>query len=80
MAILNATNVRSDFYNVLSDVATTHEPTYITSKTGTVVMISEEDYKAMQESLFLLSVPNMRESILEGMATSVDECESDLEW
>jgi len=44
------------------------------------VLISEEDWNAIQETLFLLSVPGMRESIREGMDTPVEECDKELEW
>lgn len=44
------------------------------------VLVSEEDWSAIQEALYLLSVPGMRESIREGLDASVDECDGDLDW
>ncbi|TDB39967.1 MAG: type II toxin-antitoxin system Phd/YefM family antitoxin [Actinobacteria bacterium] len=57
-----------------------HEPVWITGKRGSAVLVSEEDWRAVQETLYLVSIPGMRESILDGMATPVDEIESDLDW
>lgn len=56
------------------------EPVQITGKRGNAVLVSEEDWSAMQETLYLLSIPGMRESILEGGREPVDECSEDLDW
>ena len=64
MSIINATNARTNFFKLLNEVVTTHEPVYVTGKTGNVVMLSEEDYRSIQETLYLCSVPGMREKIL----------------
>lgn len=75
--ILNATCARQNLYNVISDVITTQEPAYITTKKGNVVMLSESDYRAINETLYLLSVPGMREKLIEGMNTPLEECVED---
>ena len=58
----------------------THEPIVITGKRGNAVLLAEDDWKAINESLHLLSVPGMRESVKEGMATKLDDCDSGLNW
>ena len=80
MTILNATEARSKFYSLISEVSETHKPIIITSKRGNAVLISEEDWNAISESLYLLSIPGMRESIKEGMTQDISECSSELEW
>ena len=80
MATLTATEVRANFYRVIDDVAISHEPLLITSKRNNAVLLSEQDWSAIQESLFLLSVPGMRESIKEGMNTDISECTEELDW
>jgi antitoxin YefM len=80
MITISATEARKLLYKLLDDVAESHEPIQITGKRGSAVLISEEDWRAVQETLYLLSIPGMRESILEGMNTPVEECEETLDW
>lgn len=80
MTTLTATQARANFYRVIDDVAISHEPILITSKRNNAVLLSEQDWSAIQESLFLLSVPGMRESIKEGMNTDLSECTEELDW
>jgi PHD/YefM family antitoxin component YafN of YafNO toxin-antitoxin module len=61
-------------------VSASREPVLIFGKRGNAVLVPEEDRRAIQETLYLLSVPGMRESIREGMATPVSECASELKW
>jgi PHD/YefM family antitoxin component YafN of YafNO toxin-antitoxin module len=61
-------------------VIESHEPVHITGKKGTAVIISEEDWKNIEETLYLTSIPDMRESIIEGIKTNIDECSEVLEW
>ncbi len=77
---MSATKARADIFNLIDETAISHEPVVITSKRYNVVMVAQEDWNAIQETLHLLSIPNMRESIIEGMNTSVEECSGDLEW
>ena len=77
MTIINATNARKKLYKLIDDVRETHEPVYITGKTGNVVMLSDEDYRSIQETLYLVSVPTMREKIIEGLNTPLEECLED---
>ena len=80
MTILNSTVARSNFYGLIAQVNESHEPITITGKKGNAVLISEEDWSAINETLFLLSTPGMRESIVEGLQTPVDECLTELDW
>ena len=80
MTTLNATQVRARLYKLLKQVIEGHEPVQITSKRGNAVLVSEEDWRSIQETLHLLSIPGMRESIREGLETSVEECSEDPEW
>ena len=75
-----ATEARKQLYGLVDRVRETHEPVLITSKRGAAVLVSEDDWRAVQESLYLVSIPGMRESILEGMAAPIDELEGDLDW
>lgn len=78
--VMSATKARADIFNLIDETAISHEPVVITSKRYNVVMVAQEDWNAIQETLHLLSIPNMRESIIEGMNTHVEECSGDLEW
>ena len=79
MKTISATSARSDLYNVIASVVADHEPVQITGKRGNAVLLGEEDWRAIQETLHLLSIPNMRESILAGMNESVEECSDSIE-
>ena len=80
MTTMSATEARKQLYRLLDDVSQSHEPVQITGKRGNAVLISEDDWRAVQETLYLVSVPGMRESILEGMATPIDELEDEPGW
>ena len=80
MTTISATEARKQLYKLLDEVSQSHEPIQITGKRGSAVLVSEDDWRAMQETLYLVSLPGMRESILEGIATPVDELEGELDW
>ncbi|EAR21560.1 type II toxin-antitoxin system Phd/YefM family antitoxin [Nitrococcus mobilis] len=80
MTAITASEARSNLYRLIDEVASSHQPLLISGKRNNAVLISEEDWAAIQETLFLLSVPGMRESIREGMDTPVDGCSEDLDW
>ena len=80
MATVSTTEARKDLYRLVDQVQDTHEPIQITGKRGNAVLVSEADWQALQETLFLVSIPGMRESILEGMATPPDELEDEPAW
>jgi antitoxin YefM len=74
MKTINVTNARANLYNLLEETFESHEPIQITGKKNNAILVSEEDWQSIQETLFLISIPGMRESIIEGMNTPVDEC------
>jgi len=80
MPTLTATEARAKLYNLLDEVAATHEPVLITGKRANAVLLSEEDWRAVEETLYLLSIPGMRESIIEGLNTPIEECSDEVEW
>ncbi len=77
---INVTQARKKLYQLINEVNETHEPVQITGKTANAILISESDWKAIQETLYLLSVPGMDESIREGMKTPVDDCSTEPGW
>jgi prevent-host-death family protein len=80
MTAITASEARANLYRLIDEAASSHQPLLISGKRNKAVLISEEDWTAIQETLFLLSVPGMRESTREGMDTPVDECDEDLDW
>jgi len=80
MTTLTATEARANLYRLLDQVALSHEPVVITGKRGNAVLLSEDDWRAIEETLFLLNIPGMRDSIVEGMETAVDACDDEVEW
>jgi len=80
MTILNATEARSRLYNLIDEATETHQPIVITGKRGNAVLVSEDDWNSIAETLHLLSVPGMRDSIREGMDAPIDECSKELDW
>lgn len=80
MTTINATKARTELYKLLEQVAETHEPVHITGRRGSAVLISEDDWRSIQETLHLLSIPGMRESIVDGMKTPAEECTEELDW
>tara|TARA_R110002072_G_scaffold56097_7_gene145580 strand:+ start:7232 stop:7474 length:243 start_codon:yes stop_codon:yes gene_type:complete len=80
MSTLNATEARAKLYSLIDETTETHEPILITGKRGNAVLLAEEDWRAITESLFLVSIPGMRESIQEGLNTKKENCDEDLDW
>jgi|UniRef100_A0A7C4ENV8 prevent-host-death family protein len=80
MPTITVTEARAKLYRLIDEVKLSHEPAIITSKRGNAVLISEDDWRAIQETLYLLSIPGMRESIKEGLATPVEECSEEPGW
>jgi len=80
MQTLSVSTARTNLYRLIDEAAASHQPLVITGKRNNAVLVSADDWAAMQETLFLLSVPNMRESIREGMNTSVSELSETLDW
>ncbi len=80
MQTLSASAARTNLYRLIDEASSSHQPVVITGKRGNAVLISQEDWTAIQETLFLVSIPNMRESIREGMNMPVSELSSQLDW
>lgn len=80
MTILNATEARSKLYSLIDETADTHQPIVITGKRGNAVLVSEEDWNSISETLYLLSIPGMRNSIVEGKNEPISECSTELDW
>ena len=80
MSVITASEARARLYRLIDEAAESHRPLLITGKRNKAILIAEEDWQAIQETLFLLSVPGMRESINKGIATPVEECDGELEW
>lgn len=80
MSGITATEARSNLYRLIDETAESHKPIVIMGKRNRAVLVSEDDWNAIQETLYLLSVPGMRESIREGMDTPVEECDEELNW
>jgi prevent-host-death family protein len=75
MPTVTATEARAKLYRLIDQAASSHEPIVITGKRANAVLISEDDWRAVQETLYLLSIPGMRESIREGLETPVEGAE-----
>lgn len=80
MTVIKVTDARTKLYRLIDEVAESHEPILISGKRANAVLISEDDWRAIQETLYLLSIPGMRESIRKGLKTPVDECAEDIDW
>ena len=80
MKTINAGETEKTLQELLEETAASHEPIQIVSDASNGILVSEEDWRAIQETLYLLSIPGMRESIREGMATSIEECSEELNW
>lgn len=80
MTIINATKVRNELYKLINEVATEHKPIIIKGKKNNAVLISESDFELINETLYLLNISNMRDSIKKGLKTELSECSEELVW
>jgi len=78
----NATSFRKDLFKLLEQTIRFNEPIHISTKDGNAVVVSEEDYNGLIETLYLSSMPNVKNTILEGLNTPVSECipENEVDW
>jgi len=79
MKTISATLARSDLYRVIDSALQDHEPVQITGKRGNAVLVSEADWRAIQETLYLVSIPGMRKSIRDGMAVPIADCSKEVD-
>lgn len=80
MISVPVTQARSRLYQLLDEAADSHEPIQITGKRSNAVLVSEEDWRSIQETLHLVSIPGMRDSIREGLAEPLDQSSTDPGW
>jgi antitoxin YefM len=80
MTTLSASEARKRLYALVDEVKQSHEPVQIVGKRSTAVLVSEEDWRASEETLHLTSIPGMRESSRKGLKTPVEECDEDPGW
>ena len=80
MTTLSASEARKRLYHLVDEVKETHEPVQIVGKRSSAVLVSAEDWRAIQETLYLTSIPGMRESIREGLSTAIEECDEEAGW
>ena len=79
MTTLNATEARANLFRLIDEASQTHRPITITGKRGNAVLLAEQDWNAINETLYLLSIPGMRESIRQGLDTPLEDCETELD-
>jgi len=80
MKTITATKARQNLYRLMDEVAVTSEPVQITGRRSGAVLLSETDWRAIQETLYLLSIPGMRASIQKGLKTPLSDCVEELNW
>jgi prevent-host-death family protein len=80
MSSINITNARKNLYKLVKGLADTHEPVHITGRSKSAVLVGEDDWRSIEETLYLLSVPGMRESIIKGMKEPLEKGPAELEW
>ena len=80
MKTISVTEARKNLYRLLDEVSDSHEPVQIAGRRSSAVIVSEADWRALEETVYLMSVPGMARSIREGMATPVEECAEELDW
>jgi len=80
MSTMTASQARRKLYRLLDQAAETHEPIHITGKRSHGVLVAEEDWRAIQETLYLLQIPRMRDSIRRGIRTPISKCSEKPGW
>ena len=80
MSTINVTNARKNLYRLIDEVSESHHPVVISGKDNSAVLVGEDDWNAIQETLYLTSIPGMEDSIREGLNTPVEKCSAELDW
>ena len=80
MTVLKASEARARLYRLIDEAAQSHEPVFISGKRRNAVLLSEEDWRSIQETLYLLSIPGMRRSIVDELKTPVSKCSKKISW
>ena len=80
MTTFSASEARKRLYSLVDEIKETHEPVQIVGKRNSAILVAEEDWRAIQETLYLVSIPGMRKSIKEGLDTPIEECDEEPGW
>lgn len=80
MTTITASRARANLYGLVNKISTYHEPIQITGKEHNAILISEEDWNAINETLYLVSIPGMRKSIMKGLKTPINNCTKKIKW
>lgn len=80
MTTITASEARARLYGLLDEAAESHEPIQIRGKRHSAVLVSEDDWRAIEETLHLVAIPGMAESLRKGMKTPIGKCSSDPGW
>lgn len=80
MAVVKASEARANLYRLIDTTAASHQPVLIIGQRHNAVLLSEDDWRSIRETLHLLSTPSMHESIIEGLKTPVSECTTEIDW
>ena len=80
MSSINITNARKELYKMVESVNKSHEPIHITGKNSSAVLVGEDDWRSIEETLYLLAIPGMRDSIVDGMKVPIEELDKNLDW
>jgi antitoxin YefM len=80
MKTMSATQARAHLYRLIDEAKQSGEPIQIAGKRSNAVLVSEEDWRSISETIYLLSIPGMRESIVDGMNTPVEELDDEIKW
>ena len=78
--IMTVSQARTDIYKIIDETAQTHQPIMITAKRNNAVLVSEEDWNAIEETLYLNAIPNMAKSINDAMLEDDSEYSESVEW
>lgn len=80
MKTITTTEARKNMARLTKEVATSHEPFQLSTKYGGIILIAQEDWEALQETLYIDSIPGLSDSIIKGMNTPISECKDSLTW
>lgn len=80
MTVLTASQARANLYRLIDETALSHEPIVIAGKRSSAVLVSQDDWKAIQETLHLLAIPGMRKSIIDGMSEPLAKSAKEIRW
>ena len=80
MTMINVTQARMNLHSLIDEAVQSHKPVVIAGKRGNAVLLAEDDWNSINETLYLLSIPGMRESIVDGIKTDFEACDQELDW